>query len=78
MRTTLTIDDDIFAAVSALAKRRQQTIGRVLTELVRERLANQGATEPAMIRNGVHLLPKRNRDTVVTLELVNKIRDDEW
>ena len=38
MRTTLTIDDDIFAAVRSIASTRSTSIGSVLSELVRKGL----------------------------------------
>lgn len=38
MRTTLDIDDDVLAAVKDLARRSDETAGRVLSELVRAAL----------------------------------------
>ena len=39
MRTTLTIDDDVLAAVRALARADGRSLGEVLTELARRGLA---------------------------------------
>jgi len=38
MRTTLTIDDDIFTIVSYIAKQNKQALGTVLSELARKGL----------------------------------------
>ena len=48
MRTTVTIDDDVFEAVQALAKASERRIGQVLSELVRRALrADSRATKRA-------------------------------
>jgi hypothetical protein len=74
MRTTLTIDDDVLSAAKALAAQRNETIGDVISDLVRQAL-----TPPApqvSTRNGVPLLPRRTKGGPVTLETVNTLRDD--
>lgn len=73
MRTTLTMDDDILLAARAIARQRNQTIGQVVSELVRHALRPPAA---AAKRNGVPLLPVRRPDAVVTLEIVNALRDE--
>ena len=72
MRTTLVIDDDVLAAARAIAHRKQQTIGEVISELARNSL--HAPTAPPR-RNGVPLLPVRN-GAVVTPEIVNVLRDE--
>ena len=75
MRTTLTIDDDVLQAAKELARASNTTIGRALSDLARRGLRPQ---EEAMeVRNGVPLLPHRPGETVVTLETVNRLRDEE-
>jgi hypothetical protein len=71
MRTTLVIDDDILAAAKAIAHQNQQTIGKVISDLARSSLHPPTAS---VRRNGVPLLPVRNR-AVVTSEIVNALRD---
>ena len=73
MRTTLDIDDDVLAAARELANRSGLSMGKVLSELARNYL-----TEPidGQTRNGVPLFPRGVGGTVVTLELVNQLRDD--
>lgn len=73
MRTTVDMDEDILLAAKDLARRRGTSIGKVLSELARQALSRrEGAAE----RNGVPLFPIRAGAGVVTLELVNELRDE--
>jgi len=74
MRTTLTIDDDVLAAAKSLASDRGKTIGEVISSLAREALLPR--TPPPQTRNGVPLLPVRPGAKLVTLEIVNRLRDE--
>lgn len=73
MRTTLAIDDDILAAAKAIAKQQHRTIGDVISELARRSLrpASVGTT-----RNGIPLLPVRDAGALVTMDIVNALRDE--
>ena len=73
MRTTLDIDEDILLATKEIARRKKQTMGKVLSELAREALTYQ---DVLATRNHVPLFPKQAQAQVVTLELVNRLRDD--
>lgn len=73
MRTTLTIDDDILLAARAIARQRNQTIGKVVSEMARQALCPPAAGAE---RNGIPLLPVRRPDAVVTLDIVNALRDE--
>jgi hypothetical protein len=73
MRTTLDIDQDILLAAKEIAKQRGVSMGKVLSELARQALTQQVA--PAT-RNGVPLFPRQQGADVVTLELVNRLRDE--
>ena len=44
MRTTLDIDDDLLTAAKELAKARDTTAGRVISDLLRESLTRIGET----------------------------------
>ena len=73
MRTTIAIDDDVLTAARAIARQRNQTVGRIVSELARQSL------RPAAVgteRNGVPLLPVRDKGVIVTLEIVNALRDE--
>ena len=74
MRTTLDIDDDVLLAVKELAKRRRTPAGRVVSDLVRRALRPRST---AAERHGVPLFPVQRGAPVVTLDLVNRLRDDD-
>ena len=73
MRTTLAIDDDVLAAAKAIAQQQNQTIGAVVSELARKSLHPPAAVAE---RNGIPLLPVRRPDVIVTLDIVNALRDE--
>lgn len=74
MRTTLDIDDDVLAAGRELARSRQTTIGAVVSELARTGLRRTMPT--AVNRNGIRTLPRRGLAMPITMELVNRLRDE--
>ena len=74
MRTTLDIDPDVLEAAKELAARRKTTAGRVISELARNALAPRDKAPRK--RNGVPILPPQKRAGVVTLESVNRLRDE--
>jgi hypothetical protein len=73
LRTTIAIDDDVLTAAKAIARQRNQTIGKVVSELARHSLRPPAAGAE---RNGVPLLPVRQRGIIVTPEIVNALRDE--
>ncbi|HJU20313.1 MAG TPA: hypothetical protein VJ770_27990 [Stellaceae bacterium] len=73
MRTTIVIDDDVLAAAKVIARQKNQTIGKVVSELARNSLRPPAA---AAERNGVPLLPVRRPNAIVTLDIVNMLRDE--
>jgi len=73
MRTTIEIDEDVLLAAKELARRRQQSIGRVVSDLARKGLTREAA---GATREGVPLFPVRPDAGVVTPELVNQLRDE--
>jgi hypothetical protein len=73
MRTTLSIDDDVLSAAKALATHERRSIGEVVSELARKGMTRDRVSPKT--RNGFPLLPSRG--AVVTLELVNALRDEE-
>lgn len=76
MRTTLTIDDDILAAAKHLAEREHKSVGEVISSLARQGLA-RGSRNGKTERSGIPLLPSRKSAVPVTLELVNRLRDEQ-
>ena len=73
MRTTITIDDDVLTAAKAIARQRNQTVGKVVSELARNAMRPPAASRE---RNGVPLLPVRKPRVIVTTEIVNALRDE--
>lgn len=73
MRTTLAIDDDVLAAAKALAAQRNRSVGEIISELARNSLRRP---QPSAERNGVPLLSVKKNKTLVTLEIVNALRDE--
>lgn len=73
MRTTLDVEEDVLLAAKEIARQRGVSIGKVLSELARQALSRQDALTA---RNGVPLFPIQPRAGVVTLELINQLRDE--
>jgi hypothetical protein len=73
MRTTLTIDDDVLAAVRSRAEHENRAIGEVLSDLARSALFG---TRDTITRNGLPILNRPKGSTVVTMDIVNALRDD--
>lgn len=77
MRTTLDIEDDVLQAAKELAQRNGGTAGQVISDLARRGLASPGPgrKDRSGMRGGIPVLPSRGE--IVTLEHVQKIRDEE-
>jgi hypothetical protein len=74
MRTTLDIDEDVLAAAREIADARGSTAGKVLSGLARQGLSPVG--HATTVRNGVPLLPPRTGSGPVTVEEVDRLRDE--
>ena len=73
MRTTLDIEEDVLLAAKEIARQRGVTVGKVLSDLARQAMTRQvigGA------RHGLPLFPVQPDAGVITLELVNQLRDE--
>jgi hypothetical protein len=77
MRTTLDIDDDVLRAAKELAERMDSTAGKVLSDLARRGLAapQKSNKNRSKLRNGVPVVSSRGE--IVTLDHVQKLRDEE-
>jgi hypothetical protein len=69
----LTIDDDVLLVAKAIASQQRRSLGEVVSELARRSLRRPKAPTR---RNGVPLLPLRDERALVTLEIVNALRDE--
>ncbi|KPK05327.1 MAG: CopG family transcriptional regulator [Anaerolineae bacterium SG8_19] len=72
MRTTLDIDEDVLLVAKEVAEQQGISKGKALSQLAREALTRQAAIAT---RNGVPLFPRQPDAEVVTLEIVNELRD---
>jgi hypothetical protein len=73
MRTTLDIEDDVLLATREIARQQGMSMGKVLSDLARQSLTRRVDVRTC---HGVPLFPVRQDSGVVTLELVNQLRDE--
>lgn len=77
MRTTLAIDDDVLLIARDLARQQRRSLGEVVSDLARRSLRPGGADASSQtMRNGFVLLPVTNPDAIVTMEMVNALREE--
>jgi len=75
VRTTLDIDEDVLSAAKELARNRRTSTGKVVSDLARKGLI--GSPHKFKTKNGIAQFPVRPGAGVVTLEIVNRLRDEE-
>jgi hypothetical protein len=73
MRTTLAIDDSVLASVRRVALRRRQSLGAVVSELLRQALVAKTSL-PAV--GGLPLMPVQPGAGQADLKIVNTLRDE--
>ena len=73
MRTTLDIQDDVLLAAREIARQQGIPMGKVLSDLARQALTRRVEGGE---RDSVPLFPVSRDGGVVTLELVNRLRDE--
>ena len=74
MRTTLDLDDDLLAAAKPLARQRGVSLGRLISELAQQSL---GTKAKGRMRNGVMVMEREPGAPIPTLELINRLRDED-
>lgn len=74
MRTTLAIDDDVLAVAKAMAAQQHRSLGEVISDLARRSLHRPRVGGE---RNGIPLLTPRPGAPIVTLDMVNDLRDEQ-
>ncbi len=75
MRTTLDIDDDVLQAAKELAASQRKTTGELVSELIRKALQTPAGARRAT-RNGVPLIRRRADAPLMSMALVNSLRDE--
>jgi hypothetical protein len=73
MRTTVDLEEDVHLAAKEIAKRRGNTLGQVISDLARQALTRRTSLST---KHGLPLFPVQPGAGVVTLELVNRLRDE--
>jgi len=74
MRTTLSLDDDVFKVVKTYAENRSLAMGKAVSELVRRGLS---APPKTRVVNGLVVFDVPADSEVVTTELVKRLDADE-
>jgi len=73
MRTTLSLDDDVYREVKVYAESRDVAIGKAVSELVRRGLH---APLQTTVVNGFHVVDLPSGSPAVTTEDVKRLRDE--
>lgn len=74
MRTTITIDDELFEVAKALAAQKGLPLGKAVSELMRRGIRYQGATKRRRSGFPIFEVPAGARS--VTLETVKKAEEE--
>jgi len=74
MRTTLSLDDDVFQVVKSYAENRSLAMGKAVSELVRRGL---GAPVKTRVVNGLVVFDVAADIDLVTSELVKRLEAEE-
>jgi hypothetical protein len=75
MRTTVDLDEDILRVAKDLARDREESLGRVLSDLARRGLKPQGRTSRA--RSDIPVFPRLPGAKPVTSEMVKELLESE-
>ncbi len=75
MRTTIDLDEDVLRVAKHLAQEREQSLGRVLSDLVRRGLQPSGKVVPRSGR--IPILPRKPGSKPVTAQIVKDLLETE-
>jgi len=75
MRTSVTLDEDVYQLASLYAKGRGLTLGRAISELVRRGETACPSSEIEIAPNGMPVFKSRGR--LITSEMVKKYQEEE-
>jgi hypothetical protein len=75
MRTSVTLDDDVYQLASLYAKGRGLTLGAAISELVRKGETVPHSSEIEIAPNGMPVFKSRGR--LITSEMVKKYQEGE-
>ena len=72
MRTTINIDDDVFAVIRSVAESTSRPIGKVASELIRKGLHRE---EESAYADGLPVFEAGESPSVITIDAVRKDED---
>lgn len=75
MRTTLTIDDDLFAAARTIAREKSESIGQAISDLARLGIGSTTATS-RKTKRGFPVFAVHRGAHIITLDDVKKLEDE--
>ena len=78
MRTTIDLEGDVLLAAKEIARQRRTTIGKVISDLARQAMTQPVAGRPGggKTRAGIPQFPLQPDAGPITLDLVNRLRDE--
>ena len=76
MRTTLELDDDVLRLVKPMARARDSSIGRIVSEMVRKGLYSSRSTEGDKTRDGFPVFKVGAGAHPITLADVQRAEDE--
>lgn len=74
MRTTLTIDDEVYIKVKHLAETKNMALGEIVSETLKKGLESKYVE---ILEDDFPVIPMKPDARMMTLEMVNEIRDQE-
>lgn len=74
MRTTLDIEEDVLEVAKSLARHQGLSLGKAVSSLIRKGIQPNARQE--RIRNGLRVIARGSDAKAVTLDVVNRLRDE--
>ena len=75
MRTTLEIENDVLEVAKDLARHQRVSLGKAVSQLLRKGIQSPDRGQ-TIRKNGLRIVHRPANATPVTLETVNRIRDE--
>ena len=76
MRTTLEIEDDVLEVAKDIARYQCLSLGKAVSLLIRKGIQSPQDQAKVVTRNGLRVVSRSQNASPVTLEIVNKLRDE--
>jgi hypothetical protein len=76
MRTTLEIEDDVLEVAKDIARHQCLSLGKAVSLLIRKGIQSPQIERKKTIRNGLRIVSRSQDASPVTMEIVNRLRDE--